>query len=405
MKRKFILLAVLLLAVLALLAACGSTSSKPSKGLEFVSNGDGTCYVIDIGTCTDMDIVIPSKSPDGDSVTSIENGAFHDCSGLTSVTIPNSVTSIGDEAFEGCSGLTSVTIPNSVESIGERAFCECGGLTSVTIPNSVESIGVSAFSGCYKLIEVRNLSDLTITAGSFSNGGVGYYAKHIYQDGESYLHTLDDGYVFYENRNKVYLIAYNGNQPELILPANYNGKNYAINQYAFYNCSGLTSITIPNSVESIGVSAFYNCSGLTSVTIGNSVTSIGDWTFSRCSGLTSITIPNSVTSIGVGAFEGCSGLTSVTIGNSVTSIGEVAFSGCSGLTSVTIGNSVTSIGRYAFRGCSSLTSVIFANTSGWYRTETKNATSGTNMTVTNASANAANLKTDYYNIDYYWYRK
>ncbi|MEY8606677.1 leucine-rich repeat domain-containing protein [Muribaculum intestinale] len=126
-------------------------------------------------------------------------------------------------------------------------------------------------------------------------------------------------------------------------------------------CSGLTSVTIPNSVTSIGQRVFENCSGLTSVTIGNSVTSIGYYAFSGCYGLTSVTIPNSVTSIRERAFSGCSGLTSVTIPNSVTSIGERAFSGCSGLTSVTIGNSVTSIGYYAFDGCYGLTSVTIPN--------------------------------------------
>ena len=126
---------------------------------------------------------------------------------------------------------------------------------------------------------------------------------------------------------------------------------------AFSYCSGLTSVTIPNSVTSIGYDAFQGCSGLTSVTIGNSVTSIGSYAFSDCSGLTSVTIPNNVTSIGSGVFEDCSGLTSVTISNSVTSIEDFTFFRCYGLTSVTIGNSVTSIDNTAFWGCSNLLDV------------------------------------------------
>ena len=110
-------------------------------------------------------------------------------------------------------------------------------------------------------------------------------------------------------------------------------------------------------MTSIGEWAFYNCSGLTSVTIPNSVTSIGEWAFYNCSALTSVTFPNSVTSIGECAFYDCSGLTSVTIPNSVTSIGEWAFYNCSRLTSVTIGNSLTSIGKHAF-DCENLTTVV-----------------------------------------------
>ena len=131
----------------------------------------------------------------------------------------------------------------------------------------------------------------------------------------------------------------------------------SIGDTAFAVCSGLTSITIPDSVTSIGSSAFSGCTGLTSVTIPDSVTSIGYYAFLGCSGLTSVNIPESVTSIGYSAFSGCTGLTGMTIGNSVTSIDSYTFSGCSGLTSITIPDSVTSIGYYAFRGCTGLTSV------------------------------------------------
>ena len=150
-----------------------------------------------------------------------------------------------------------------------------------------------------------------------------------------------------------------------------------IGEDAFHGCTSLTSpiynthifvfmptsysgaYTISNGIESIAIGAFRGCIGLTSVTIPNSVTNIGGVAFSGCSGLTSVEIPNSATSIGGGAFKGCSSLTSVTIPNSVTSIGRDAFWGCSGLTSVSIGNNVTSIGNNAFYWCTGLTSVIW----------------------------------------------
>ena len=135
----------------------------------------------------------------------------------------------------------------------------------------------------------------------------------------------------------------------------------SIGSSAFYGCNRLTSITIPNSVTFIGDHAFHFCSSMTSVTIPDSITSIGTAVFSGCRSLTSVTIPDGVTSIGSYAFYGCDDLTSVTIPNSVTTIDDKAFDYCIGLTSVTIPNSVISIGRDAFKYCSGLTSVTIGN--------------------------------------------
>ena len=127
--------------------------------------------------------------------------------------------------------------------------------------------------------------------------------------------------------------------------------NDKLGDYAFWGCSGLTSLTLPSGVTSIGRNAFDGCSGLTSMTIPSSVTSIGGAAFGGCSGLTSLTIPSGVTEIGDEAFSGCSGLTSLSLPSSVTSIDDGAFEGCSGLTSLTIPSSVTSIGDWAFYWC------------------------------------------------------
>ena len=130
---------------------------------------------------------------------------------------------------------------------------------------------------------------------------------------------------------------------------------------AFFCCESLQSITIPNSVKSIGNRAFYECKSLQSITIPNSVTSIGEGAFSTCVSLQSVTIPNSVKSIGNYAFRNCESLQSVTIPNSVTKIGNEAFWGCDSLQSVTIPNSVTSIGNKAFNDCKSLQSITIPN--------------------------------------------
>ena len=318
-------------------------------------------------------IIIPN------SVTAIGFEAFRDCSGLTSVIIPNSVTTIGDWAFSLCSGLTSVNIPNSVTTIGNSAFIGCSGLTSITIPNSVTTIGREAFYRCSGLTSVSIPNSITtIDYGAFDN--------------TAWLYSQPDGLVY---AGKV-AYKYKGKIPQG-MSIEIDEGTLGIAGGAFSGCSGLTSITIPNSVTTIGTQAFSGCSGLTSITIPNSVTTIGDGAFGGCSGLTSVTIPNSVTTIGSMAFYNCSGLTSITIPNSVTTIGSSAFEGCSGLTSVhiidlaswckiifsdtpanpiyyanhlflngietknlVIPNSVTIIGA-AFIGCSGLTSVTIPN--------------------------------------------
>ena len=130
--------------------------------------------------------------------------------------------------------------------------------------------------------------------------------------------------------------------------------NDEIGEYAFKDCSRLTSLTLPVGITSIGYDAFAYCSGLTSLTLPAGITSIGEYAFSGCSGLTSLNLPAGITSIDKYAFSGCSRLTSLTLPAGITSIGEFAFSYCSGLTSIYVyAEKVPRIGRYAFEGCAS----------------------------------------------------
>jgi hypothetical protein len=157
--------------------------------------------------------------------------------------------------------------------------------------------------------------------------------------------------------------AYVTNSPNasgnVVIANTYDGYPVTSIGYEAFDDTSLTSVTIPNSVASIGGGAFGHCSGLTSVTIGNSVTNIGNNAFEDCYSLTNVTIPDSVTRIGGYAFFECSGLTSVAIPNSVTGFGDLVFAYCSGLTSITIPNSVTSIYSFAFEDCYSLHQAYF----------------------------------------------
>ena len=201
-----------------------------------------------------------------DSVTSIGNWAFKNCSSLTNITIPNSVTSIGERAFSECANFTSITIPDSVTSIGEGAFSSCS-LTSITIPDSVTSISNETFSNCYKL------TDIIIPNSVTSIGNRAFYAC--------------DNLTNITIPNSVTSIGF-GAFRYCIRLANITISNSVTSIYleTFYSCSSLTSIIIPDSVTSIGNKAFYGCTNLTSITIPKSVTSIGDYTFTDCNNLT-----------------------------------------------------------------------------------------------------------------------
>ena len=361
-----------------------STYYIPSTLKKVIITGENILYGA-FYKCSSLTSIVIS-----DSVTNIGSSAFSGCSGITSIEIPNSVTSIGEYAFKDCSGITSIEIPNSVTSIGEYAFKDCSGIINIVIPNSVTGIGSSAFSGCSSLTSIT-LPFVGSKAGVTSSDTYQYPFGHIFgncsYDGgiateQFYYGSDSSGYI-----SSTYYI------PSTLKSVIITGGN--ILNDAFYNCSGLTSIEIPNSVTSIGSSSFSGCSGLTSIEIP-SVTSIGSYSFYNCSGLTSIVIPNSVISIGDGAFRNCSNLISITLPfigdkkeNSIysnfgyifgaanassnstyipknlkeviitkaTTIGSSAFSGCSNLTNIEIPNSVTSIGEYAFSGCSGLTSI------------------------------------------------
>jgi len=133
-----------------------------------------------------------------------------------------------------------------------------------------------------------------------------------------------------------------------------------IGDYAFSDCSGLTSVTIPGSVTNIGDYAFYACPSLTNATIANGVTNIGIAAFCFCTNLSSVTVPGSVTNIGDCAFFGCLNLTNATIANGVINIGASAFCSCSSLTSVAVPGSVTNIGDDAFEYCTSMINATIA---------------------------------------------
>ena len=352
MHKKILLFFIVLLSVTGVAQAYDFSAQAPSgHTLYYNITGVGTAEVTSQRGSTPSytsligGLAIPASVVDGNTtytVVGIGIGAFTDCSGLTSLTIPSSVTSIGTNAFYGCSGLSLVEFTGSLTSIGRNAFYGCSGLTSLTLPGSVTSIGDQAFLGC------SGLASLTIPASVTSIGNHAFFRC----TGLTSL-SVESGNTVYDSRGNCNAIIETSTNTLIYGCTNTVIPNSvtSIGERAFFGFRGLASMTIPGSVTSIGEYAFSDCRGLTSLTISGPVTSIGRYAFCDCQGLASLELPNTVTSIGASAFEGCYGLTSVELPGSLTSIENTLFARCTSLTSVVIPNSVTSIGQQAFAGC------------------------------------------------------
>ena len=320
-----------------------------------VPGGVTSIYNSAFRDCTALESVTFGKDS---QLTYIGDNAFSSCSKLKSITIPDEVTSIGSYAFRNCTNLTKVVLGEngSLSAIGEYAFRECGNLADIIIPNSVTSIGVGAFVSCWKLAKIT-LPFIGASRDEEENTYFGYlFGADTYKDNIHIPSSL-----------KTVIIT--------------DGET--IRERAFYQCANIESITISDSVTSIGSGAFEGCTGLEKITIpfvgatkdGATDTHFGYIFGAPSSGDQYQYLPSSLKTviitggsfIDTHAFYFFRSLESIEIPASVTSISTYAFYLCDALKKVVFaeGSKLTSIGANAFSYCSSLSGVYITDIASW----------------------------------------
>ncbi len=299
---------------------CDCGNIRVSKGLEFASNGDGTCYVKGIGSCIDTEIIIPEKSPNGEVVTAIGTSAFKglgDFIGIKSVKLPESVTSIGSYAFSGCWEIKSIVLSEAVTTIGNYAFFDCYNLESINIPKTMTKIGAQAFYDCTSLKKVDIPASLTVIGPQAFSGCRMLESITVLEDNPRYLAR---GNCLIDKLEKTLVFGcFNAEIPD-------DGSVVRIGNYAFAR-SSVENLHIPKGVTSIGSYAFCRTYNLKSVKLPMGLVEIGERAFYESS-LESIAIPEGIAEISAYTFSDCYNLKNIVIPSSVRSIGSCAFQWC-----------------------------------------------------------------------------
>ena len=357
------------------------------------------------------------KIPSG--VTAIPSSCFYECSSLESVTIPEGVTTIGECAFQSCN-LNALTLPESLETIGNSAFYRNSSLKSVNIPAKVKTIETYAFSSCGLIdlvipegvqtigdyaFEYNSLKNLTLPSTIKTIGNYAFYNNNIlsiicnaamppmlgdnafyimpdvkvkvpmasiaayrkaygWKDFSNYYggEVVADGITYRIDENGAMVAAAEATLAEanILSAVEFDGNQYPvikINEKVFSGNTNLTTVTLAESLTTLGSNAFESCKSLKTIKIPSGVTAIPENCFRECSLMESVSLPEGLVEIGEYAFSGCQNLESVALPESLTTLGDYAFSSCKLLKMIKIPSGVTTIPNDCFSKCSSLESV------------------------------------------------
>ena len=331
-----------------------SNLEKVALSKSLVSMGYSAFY-----NCDSLTSIEIPKSLDlvTDTIYTKENGAFRDCDNLKTVTFEEGTTQIAERLFWSCTGVEKIVIPDTVTTIEYGAFQDCTNLKTVTLPNGLESIWGSAFRNCSSLLEI-NIPDTVENMGTY-----------VFADCSS----LQSAKLPNIRKNVMEGIFQNCSSLTTIdLPDSV----IAIQDKAFQN-SGLTKITVPENVESIGAYAFNNCDALQSVFIANSVNTMGKYCFADCEMLSDVQFGDDagISVISSYAFNNCDALLAITIPDNVATLGTYCFADCEKLSDINMGTGLTQINSYAFNLCPAIQKIVLP-----YRMSTVAANAFTNCT-------------------------
>ena len=265
----------------------------------------------------------------GNNVSTIDASSIHDNPYLLSLTIPEGVTTMGREACES-NGIEELTLPNSLNTIDYFTFAYNTNLKTIHFGTGLKDIAWGAFKGC------SALENLDLSTSNIEN-------IQSYAFSEC---TSLSSVKFPSSLRQIYGNAFSQNSA--LQAVTFNDGLDGIGGSAFSN-TGLTTVTLPNSLTYLGSSAFSSCKDLASISIGTGITEIPYNCFSGCNALTSVDLPEHVTSIGGGAYSYCNGLVSITLPDHIQTVGASAFASCSNLEEVVIPDNVTTLGTGAFQ--------------------------------------------------------